>query len=133
MGNFEVITLLHRRIFTELKYKLKVFKLGYAQFNLLSILLREGEMTQDQLAGVSGADKGTISRGITRLEREGYIARERKRTDSRANIISPTPKALQLQHILDFIDEEVMNKCLENLSEDERLTLLELIKKAVSE
>jgi DNA-binding MarR family transcriptional regulator len=53
--------------------------------------LRRGPLTQRQLAAANRVEEQTMSRVVERLERTGYVTRERDSTDRRRLVISPTP------------------------------------------
>jgi DNA-binding MarR family transcriptional regulator len=63
------------------------------QWQVLSVLADAGPLSQQQLADVLLADKHAMSRTLTRMERNGWVARERSVRDFRAQVVRPTPKA----------------------------------------
>jgi DNA-binding MarR family transcriptional regulator len=67
-------------------------KLGLTHAGLIVLhLLDAGPLSQTELARVARVEVQTMSRTLDRLEREGYIAREKHPQDGRRHVVTRTP------------------------------------------
>ena len=64
------------------------------QFTVLGVLANEGEITIKELARALGMDRTTLTRGIVRLETDGFI-RIREGDDARKRFVALTTKGTQ--------------------------------------
>ena len=72
-------------------------------------------------------DKATTTRAISKLERSGYVRREKDPNDKRSYLVYLTPKAEKLRPKLRTLRKEWNDMVLGCLEEHERKTLLELL------
>ena len=63
------------------------------------------------------------------LEKKGLVQREENPEDKRSNVIVLTDKAVQMQSELETVGERLEEAIAENLSPEERTTLIALLKK----
>jgi DNA-binding MarR family transcriptional regulator len=68
--------------------------LGGSDAQFLSLLDLHGPLTAGRLAEQTGLTTGTVTGVIDRLERAGYVRRERDPADRRRVIVTPVPEAL---------------------------------------
>jgi DNA-binding MarR family transcriptional regulator len=66
---------------------------GLADAYLLHFIGAEGSRTPGDIASFTGLTSGSVTSLIDRLERGGYVARERSTADRRVVMIGLTPKA----------------------------------------
>src|SRR5262245_24838626 len=94
-----------------IKKALEPYQISHAQFVLLAILLWfekiNQEATQILLVNWSKLDKMTVSKSLKILSDQGYIERTEHKKDTRAKIVSLTPKGKTLGALLVPIVEEV--------------------------
>lgn len=69
--------------------------LGPSDHKCLDLLLERGPMTGSQLAAVTGVTTGAITGVVSRLERAGYLRRERDPDDGRKQLLMPSPEGLR--------------------------------------
>jgi DNA-binding MarR family transcriptional regulator len=69
--------------------------LGSGQFAMLTIISENSGINQTALSQVTGRDKSSITPALKRLEKQGYIKRERSLTDRRAILLSLTESGQQ--------------------------------------
>ena len=69
--------------------------LGPGQFAMLTIISENSGINQTLLSQVTGRDKSSITPALKRLEKQGYIKRERSSTDGRAILLSMTETGQQ--------------------------------------
>ena len=68
--------------------------LGASDSQLISLLNLHGPLTPGRLAELTGLTTGTVTGVIDRLERAGYVRRERDSTDRRKVLVTPVPEAM---------------------------------------
>jgi DNA-binding MarR family transcriptional regulator len=66
------------------------------QVALLLTVCQNPELSQAELAGLTGIDKNTLTHMISRLLGRGLLERRRASDDGRSNAISATPAAVRL-------------------------------------
>lgn len=125
--NLYRVALLFRR---ELMQALSDYELTPEQWQVMqSLWATEETLNQSDVGQLTLRDKYTVSRILSRLERDGWIRKEPDPADGRAHIIVPTEKANSLR-------EEVRSKLFghfeeiyEVLSDDEEEELMRALKK----
>ncbi|MGH8964700.1 MAG: MarR family winged helix-turn-helix transcriptional regulator [Actinomycetes bacterium] len=68
--------------------------LGASDSQLLSLLNMHGPLTPGKLAELTGLTSGTTTGVIDRLERGGFVRRERDAADRRKVNVAPVPEAM---------------------------------------
>ncbi len=68
--------------------------LGPSDSQFLGLLTMDGPLTPGQLATMTGMTTGTVTGVIDRLERGGFVRRERDAGDRRKVIVTPVPAAV---------------------------------------
>jgi len=62
-----------------------------ADLDCLDVLVRQGSMSPTELSRRTGIHAATMTGILARLERDGWIVRERAEADRRAVVIAPVP------------------------------------------
>ncbi len=78
----------------------KMEKLGISASQipfLAELFLADGPLTQDQLSKRVVIDKAATARGLMHLEDQGLVARKVNPANRRQKLVSPTPKARELE------------------------------------
>ena len=70
---------------------LKPLGLTYTQYVVLMVLWEQESVNVGQLGEVLRLDAGTLTPLLKRLEKAGYVTRERSKEDERSTLISITP------------------------------------------
>ncbi len=71
-------------------------ELGLSHAGLVALhLLGDESTSQTELAELARVENQTMSRTLDRLERQGYVARERDPRDRRRHIVTRTPEGLR--------------------------------------
>ena len=120
-------TIVTTRVFTE---KIgEVFELRPVEFTILALVEGNPGVSARQLADALAVTPPNITMWIDKLERRGYVERERSNTDRRAQHIRATPQgaALARKAVELAIDGE--QSALAALSPAERAMLVELLHK----
>lgn len=109
--------------------RLRPLGFGMAYLPVVFALEETGDLQQRDLAARAHVEQPTMAALLTRMERDGLIAREPHPTDKRATYISLTarakarvPKARQQMY-------EVAERALAGFSDRERATLLALLRR----
>lgn len=72
---------------------LQPFHLTYSQYIVLLVLWEQGQMSVKDLGHHVGLDSGTLTPLLKRLEKEGWVIRQRSKVDERRLDVSLTDKA----------------------------------------
>lgn len=129
---YKWIGLAHRWYQLYLNRRLADYGLSGSQYLFLLHICRQPGLTQDRLPELVHLNKSNVTRALVHLERLGYIWREPHPQDRRTTAVFPTSRAEaaypQIMEIISGWDESVT----EPLTEEERRTLQELLKKVVA-
>jgi MarR family 2-MHQ and catechol resistance regulon transcriptional repressor len=106
-------------------------KLGfcYSDFAVLECLLHKGPLPVNTVGPKVSLTSGSITTAVDRLESRGLVERKDSKTDRRARIVSLTPEGRRLIKAHFEKHERDMEEIAKTLSEKERKTLTELLKK----
>lgn len=112
-------------------YRKPLEKIGltYTQYIAMMVLWEFGAMTEKELGGKLYLDSGTLTPVLKKLEKAGFVKRQRLAKDERSLNISLTGKGNGLKEKAVNIPQ-VLNGCM-HLSYDEMLTLRALLNKAL--
>lgn len=94
---------------------------------LFMAICRTPGCSQDRLAKRMWFDKSTIARQMELLEKKGFITRKPSETDKRVMCVYPTEEMLQIQPDLKDAMGKWEDTLLQDLTEDEKRKLLELL------
>jgi DNA-binding MarR family transcriptional regulator/GNAT superfamily N-acetyltransferase len=95
---------------------------------ILFEIAHRDEISASGLSRELGLDPGHLSRILTRLERQGLIAKVRSETDARRRLLSLTPKGEEAFAVLDRRSREEVAEMLEGLPEGDQGRLLEAMR-----
>lgn len=98
--------------------------------NILTALYDNGgQLTMSQIAKMIGKDRSTVTPLINKLLKLGYIRKEKDETDKRISYITLTDNGRGLEGKFNAISQSVYETAYEGFSEQEKDTLLKLLKK----
>ncbi|GAA0866221.1 MarR family transcriptional regulator [Paraclostridium tenue] len=103
--------------------------IGSGQVMFLLELYRGDGKNQEEIADSLNIDKGTTARAIKKLEKEGFLIREKDKIDKRAYKIYLSDKGKCAKNTIYNIMDKLEEKRTANLNEEERNTLMILLKK----
>jgi DNA-binding MarR family transcriptional regulator len=86
-----------------------------------------GRMRQTDLARHVGADAATMTRTIQRLEKAGYVRRERSTSDKRSVLVEPTAASLALRQQVEELWSRLEDYATGGLTEVERSETLSVL------
>lgn len=112
-------------------YRVKIARHGltHTQFFLLIALYEGDGLSMSELAQRIAVDKPTMTGLLDRMERDGFIRRERDPEDRRTWRVYLTEKAKALKGVLTEIYEEVNGLFLSGLTEEEQRVLQAILAK----
>ncbi|UNC91982.1 MarR family winged helix-turn-helix transcriptional regulator [Candidatus Contubernalis alkaliaceticus] len=122
----------HRKAFQMLKQRLEPYGITPPQFAVMSFLWQREGINQNQLGELMNTDNATLSGIIDRLEKVGYIKREKNLQDRRSFSLVVTEDGVKIQKELESIVMEHYKILTKPLEEDELMTLIQLLKKLKS-
>ncbi|MBE8476457.1 MULTISPECIES: MarR family winged helix-turn-helix transcriptional regulator [Streptomyces] len=98
-----------------------------AQELVMMQLWDRGRMRQTDLARHVGADAATMTRTIQRLEKAGYVRRERSTSDKRSVLVEPTAASLALRQQVEELWSRLEDYVTGGLTEVERSETLAVL------
>jgi DNA-binding MarR family transcriptional regulator len=120
------------RLFAKgLQQNIKPLGLAPAQFMTLLALWEKDGLTQRELVERLDVEQATMANTLTRMERDGLIARRAHPEDGRSQSIHLTPKAVALREPATAAARSVNAAALEPLNEAERQAFLDLTRRVI--
>lgn len=112
-------------------YRKPLEKIGltYTQYIVMMVLWEFGNMSEKSLGEKIYLDSGTLTPVLKKLEKSGFVRRERLKADERVVQISLTASGRKLKEKAKTIPQ-VLDGCI-HLSYDEMITLKGLLNKAL--
>ena len=130
-----LIDIISRNIKQILSMEIAGDNIGPGQYHFLHILSRNEGISQKDLVEMMKIDKANVTRGLIRLEKNGYIRRERNRSDNRIINLFLTDKGQSIIPELKRAKCRITEICTENLTAketEELFILLEKVKDSVT-
>jgi len=116
----------HRKIMQHYLDETGVYQ---SQHRLLMAISHNPNVSQNDIARLMDVSPATIAVSLKKLEKEGYIKREKDEGDNRFNIIAVTEKGNKVVEQSRRIFESTDQKVFEGFTEEEKSTLSALLKK----
>ncbi|MFM2290240.1 MAG: hypothetical protein RIS29_53 [Bacteroidota bacterium] len=89
------------------------------QWSVLACLWNKDKVTQQTLCTLTAKDKPSMTRLIDKLEKRNLVTRVSDHTDRRINLIHLTDAGAKLEAKATELVQEIANRTLSNVSEDE--------------
>ena len=99
-------------------------ELSYSQA-LAIVVIPDGGIEMSELAWVLGLENSTVTRLISRLERNGFVNREKNKADKRATIVFLKNKGLTVQKNIENKSDSIGKKIFINENQGQKETALE--------
>ncbi|MEF9961300.1 MAG: anaerobic ribonucleoside-triphosphate reductase activating protein [Erysipelotrichaceae bacterium] len=99
--------------------RMSEFQIGSGQLLFLILTYENEGIGMQQLALKGGFDKGTVTKGIAKLEEQGYIEMKTSEEDKRAHCLYTTDKTKDIISQIYLLRREWWGRVTEGLSEDE--------------
>jgi DNA-binding MarR family transcriptional regulator len=100
---------------------------------VLTLLIEEGPMTQQELGQRIGIDRTTIVGIVDGLDEAGFVDRRRSPADRRAYLLTPTTAGKRAQQRGGKLVDRAERELLAGLDDQDRQTLARLLGRAVAE
>ena len=114
-----------KEVIRQYRKPLEEFDLTYTQYLVMMVLWEFGGMTEGELGKKIHLDSGTLAPLLKRLEKQGYVNRERPDSNERKLFVSLTDVGKSLEEIAVKIPQ-AMRGCIA-LSEEEMVELKRLL------
>ena len=128
--NGRISTLINRDLYN--RFRKADLGITAEQWTILAILWQKDKVTQQTLSDITLRDKPSITRLIDNLEKQNLVVRISDSSDRRVNLIYLTPKGIDLEKQASIIINEVVNKILDEISNDEILVCRNVLKKILN-
>ncbi len=109
--------------------QLASLKLSNGQGGVISVLGRNGPLTQNELARFRQVTPATISIMLDRMERDGLVVRGSIFGGGRANLVQLTDEGQRMYHLLDEFMEGEPRVVFAGLDPEEKQEAAELFRK----
>lgn len=104
----------------EFEKELKTYSISYAHRVILIRLSEKDGLTQKELAQDTYFEQSNLTLMLDKLELKGLVKRSAKENDRRAYIVTITPEGKKLIDSLIQMGENVMDKALKGLSDEQK-------------
>ncbi|MFM9368703.1 MarR family transcriptional regulator [Streptomyces sp. Da 82-17] len=105
-------------------------KMSVLDLNCLNALVTQGPMTAGRLTEVNGVTTGAITGVVDRLEKAGFVRRDRDPNDRRRVIVTPLPN-LEAQIFPLFAGlSEALSELAEKYSDEELAVIVDFVRAA---
>lgn len=119
-----------KEVVRQYRKPLEALNLTYTQYIVMMVLWEYGGMTEGELGEKVYLESGTLAPLLKRLEKAGYIRRNRPENNERKLFLSLTEQGEALREQAKLVPE-AMQGCIP-LPEEELLLLRELLNKALA-
>ena len=127
--NLIALSVIHRKAILWKNANLEQYGLSAAQDPIIVLVCRENGISQNEIVEKLELEKSVVAKSIGKLVDNGFIVRERSKTDRRAFFLYPTQKAKEIYPILIENGNDCMKLLTQNMEPDEIVQLTELLKK----
>jgi MarR family transcriptional regulator, 2-MHQ and catechol-resistance regulon repressor len=103
--------------------------LGDSDFRVLEVLMNQGPLPVNVIGELIGLTTGSITTAVDRMEEKWLVVRKNHVNDRRIRIVELTPKGRKLIEKASAQYAVDMENTVSCLSREERLTLVDLLKK----
>ena len=108
------------------------FQLGSGQLPFLIFIYENEGITMNGLAQMGCYDKGTVTKGVQRLEEAGYVTSEVSPQDKRVRFLKTTEKAKEIIARIYLIRQNWWETITQGMSEQEAAQLGQLQERAAN-
>ena len=136
--NDEVFNILTGKISTAINrtflraFASKGIEITTEQWSVLACLWKKDKVTQQDLCDLTSKDKPSMTRLIDKLEMRNLVTRVSDHNDRRTNLIHLTDAGNELQLKATEIVQEIAEKTLNHISDEELNTIRTVLKKIMN-
>jgi DNA-binding MarR family transcriptional regulator len=98
-------------------------------YRLLAALEEWGPASQAALGRGTGIDRSDVTAALVELEARGLVRRAVNQEDRRRNVVTITDEGIRRLELLDGVVEEIQERLLAPLSEEERRQFMTLMRR----
>lgn len=106
---------------------LKNYNIGSGQYIFINTVCNNDGINIEKLSQMLGIDKGTVTKGIQKLEQDGFVLKELDLEDKRSYKLYATKKAFEVQPYIFGVLKNWTDILSSNLDDDEKKLMLELL------
>jgi DNA-binding MarR family transcriptional regulator len=125
----KLISLLFRYFQIYAAGEFEPYNIGRGQALFLAALYQQDGLSQEKLAASLNMDKSTTARALNKLERAGYVFRQKNKHDLRSKHIFLTPKAREFKPCFYSILQQWTEILSAGMSEEEVAAAIQLLTK----
>lgn len=126
------ISTLYRKMNMRINILLADMGLTGAKALFLFCLNEHGKMTQKDICDKLDMDKSTVAKMLVRLEKDGFVVKQRAGNDARAYHVQLTQKAKLLVPKAQKIQDEWIEKVTQGFTQSEKSNFYCLLEKAAN-
>lgn len=126
------VSLLHRMHYVTINKKIQKYGLSAGQFFTFGFLLMNKDTDEKSMAMHYQMSKGTISRNIKILEKEGFVNKIRNPENQSSVKVSLTEKGEKIAPELIQIDKEWENAIFQGIKKDEKELFIKIFEKVAN-
>ncbi|GAX62754.1 transcriptional regulator [Candidatus Scalindua japonica] len=123
------VAMAYRALRKALNAELAHYGTTFSQWQVLSCLAMEGEISQVKLAELIGVEGPTMVRILDRMEKKGWIRRKVSPRDRRQKLISPTKKVEDVWKKMTECAHGVRGEAVKAISTKDVANLQKILKK----
>lgn len=97
--------------------------------DILALLYGKSQVTMKELAEQIHRTRPTVTVLVDKLEKLGYVLREKSKTDTRVTYVKLTPQGKQFEPLFEGISKELNKLLYKNLSKEDQTTVYQLLQK----
>jgi DNA-binding MarR family transcriptional regulator len=120
-----------RLIKREMDSHLESYNITTAQWAVLKLLDTKEQLTQTEIASELSGDKATAGEVIFRLCEKKYLEKKQDTRDRRAYVVTLTPKAKDMVKDIEKMADEVTEKALKDLNNEDMQVLYKSLNKII--
>src|SRR5580692_11598897 len=119
----------HRSLVRHAERSIVALDMCISDFGVLEVLLHKGQQSVGEIGRRVELTSGSITTAIDRLEQRGLVARAAHASDRRARVVDLTPGGRARITRVFATHKDAMDRAAHDLSNAERGTLIELLKR----
>ncbi len=128
---FDLIGELARKRFRLAERELMVLSLNHTEARLLSLLREQDGCAQEVLTAAVVVDRSNVGRSLKKLEKQGYIVRQRDADDRRAYVVSLTDTGRALGEQVSKVRDRIVDTFCQNINERDARSAVEVLSKVL--
>ena len=105
------------------------YQLDLYSSRIIVAIAEKGPMKVGELVDLMALPQSTMSHQLKRLEKDGYVLRNRSDIDNRTVVITLTPKGASVAETCNRLSDVIMTSVSEELSEEELALLTRLLQR----